>query len=93
VDVGPTDALTFFEYHDSKLWQSSPSLECAGTGGNPGLGEQAAEESSTDLQTAVGNADMVIAPSSSFLTPTELLKKLHSQLVSHVKPFYRNRAD
>ena len=30
-----------------------------GTGGNPSLGEQAAEESAADLQTAVGNADMV----------------------------------
>ena len=30
-----------------------------GTGGNPSLGEQAAEESASTIGTAVGNADMV----------------------------------
>ena len=34
-------------------------MGCAGTGGNPSLGEQAAEESASTIGTAVGNADMV----------------------------------
>ena len=34
-------------------------MACAGTGGNPSLGEQAAEESASTIGTAVGNADMV----------------------------------
>ncbi len=34
----------------------------AGTGGNPSLGEQAAEESSATIAAAVGNADMVRPP-------------------------------
>lgn len=34
-------------------------MACTGTGGNPSLGEQAAEESASTIGTAVGNADMV----------------------------------
>ena len=34
-------------------------LPCTGTGGNPSLGEQAAEESASTITSAVGNADMV----------------------------------
>ena len=34
-----------------------------GTGGNPTLGEQAAEESAGTIGTAVGNADMVCSMS------------------------------
>jgi hypothetical protein len=34
-------------------------LTHAGTGGNPSLGEQAAEESASTITSAVGNADMV----------------------------------
>lgn len=32
---------------------------CPGTGGNPELGEQAAQESLESLSASVGNADMV----------------------------------
>ncbi|KAK9905931.1 hypothetical protein WJX75_009152 [Coccomyxa subellipsoidea] len=43
----------------NKIQMGAQLTRGLGTGGNPSLGEQAAEESAADLQTAVGNADMV----------------------------------
>ena len=47
-------------------------MACTGTGGNPSLGEQAAEESAGTIGTAVGNADMVQGPYISQLGSTSL---------------------
>lgn len=43
----------------NKIQMGAELTRGLGTGGNPSLGEQAAEESSSTIGTAVGNADMV----------------------------------